>query len=446
LPLQFGSSGIRGKYGEAIKPETAFELAKILTESLGPSLALGRDPRLSGFVLKAAFVSGALQAGAVVRDYDLNPTPALAYEAGNTGQSGGVMITASHNPPEYNGFKIFNSRGEGLDNQSLFAGDSKSDKEIEEANEFGTVEPARPDEYTRRLSEIQFEKEWRIVLDPGNGATSRLAPKLYRDTVGKVTAINSSPDGTFSGRGSEPTRESVEMLGKVVAEIKADAGIAFDGDGDRFYVIDEKGLCPLQDRILAAYIAFLAQESKGPFLVPVDASMAVDEAASKFDFRLERGPVGDAHLLAEMKREGAPFAGEPSGAWIHADYHPCPDGILSGLLFLNKLEREGLSVSKALEDIPEYHMVRESIHLPEKTSKLDLDSLSDELEKIVGRNSSVDTRFGVRVSSDDAWVLVRLSGTEPVIRVTAESKERSVAPRIVKETVAMVRRVAKGGE
>ena len=443
MTLHFGSSGIRGKYAETITPETAFELAKVLTSSLGLKLALGRDPRLSGPVLKASFLSAALQAGAEITDYDLIPTPALAYQAGNTGESGGVMITASHNPAEYNGFKIFNSKGESLDDPSFLSATSGKEKG-KTGPDVGRISQGYPDEYLERLSGIKFEKSWKVVLDPGNGATCNLAPKIFRDAVGRATSINSTPDGGFTGRGSEPTRDSMKMLSKIVAETHADAGIGFDGDGDRVYIVDEKGVCPLQDRILGAYLTFLASESKGPFLVPVDSSMAVDEAVAKTDARLVRGPVGDAKLLVEMRKEGGIFAGEPSGAWIHGEYHPCPDGILSGLLFLKQIEKLDLTVSKSIENIPEYHMVRKSISPPGKTSRLDDEKLSNGLRKIIGEDVVIETRFGVRASSNDAWVLVRESGTEPVIRVTAESKQPSVANKIVSETEALIGRISKG--
>lgn len=391
-------------------------------------------------MLKACFLSAALEAGAQITDYDLIPTPALAYQTGNTGEAGGVMITASHNPAEYNGFKIFNSRGESLDDETeLRAGARKKGIKNPPMGRVATTSPA---EYVNRLSGITLKQSWKVVLDPGNGATSELAPTIYRDAVGKATAINSNPDGMFSGRGSEPTRDSMRMLGTMVAETHADAGIAFDGDGDRVYIIDENGVCPLQDRILAAYLTFLASESKGPFLVPVDASMAVDEALAKTRARLIRGPVGDAKLLSEMRRVHGVFAGEPSGAWIHGDYHPCPDGILSGLLFLEKIEKLRLTVSKSIENIPEYHMVRKSIKPPGKR-KLDNRALSSGLKKIIGKDSSLETQFGVRVSSQDSWVLVRKSGTEPVMRITAESKRPSVATKIVKSTVLLIDRLAK---
>jgi len=233
-------------------------------------------------------------------------------------------------------------------------------------------------------------------------------------------------------------------LCKLVASAGADAGVAFDGDGDRVYIVDEKGNCPLQDRVLGSYITCLARRSKGPFLVPVDASMAIQEAATKYGAKLLRGPVGDAKLLVEMKKIGASFAGEPSGAWIHREYNLCPDGILSGLLYLKQLETLDLLVSEAVAEIPEYFMARKSVNVKQKLSSSIVATLSGELEKIIGKDSSIETKFGVRVSSEDSWVLVRESGTEPVMRITTESKQRSKANQIMRETLSLVRRVLKG--
>lgn len=443
MPLKFGSSGVRGKYADDITPQAAFELGSILRHILGQRIALGRDPRASGQTLRAAFLAAALQSGDEITDYDLIPTPALAYQTGTTGLDGGVMITASHNPPEYNGFKIFNSKGESLEDSSIFSEASSGDFDRAQSYKAGRVEVAAPIQYVKRLNSIVLRKKWRIVIDPGNGATSRLAPEIYRRSVGRTTALNSNPDPHFSGRGSEPTIASVATLSKVVSESKADAGIAFDGDGDRFYIVDQKGVCPLQDRILASFVSFLARESKGPYLIPVDASMAVDEAVAEYGAKIVRGPVGDAKLLAEMKRAGASFAGEPSGAWIHASFHPCPDGLLSGILYLQQLEKFDLTVSQAVEPIPEYHMVRRSVRIEKKTPSPGNDYLSQPLAAIIGNDSQIDTKFGIRVSSTDSWVLVRESGTEPVIRITVESKRPSLAERICNDTVLLVRRLYK---
>jgi len=405
-------------------------------------LALGNDPRYSGPVLKASFLSAALENGSRVLDYGLIPTPALAYQTRALKRSAGVMITASHNPPEYNGFKVFNKLGEALDDETRLS--LKNGKQPTYNARSSSVESADPREYKVLLARVAFKKKWKVVLDCGNGAASGLAHEIYRESLDKVTTINAYPDGGFPGRGSEPTKKSVATLGSMVVATHFDAGIAFDGDADRMYIVDEKGVCPLQDRILASYIAFLAKRSKGPLVVPLDASMVVDEIAEKNGAKLVRGPVGDAKLLREMKRLGANFAGEPSGAWIHQDYNSCPDGPLSGLLFLKASESLGLSVSEMVKDVPEYHMIREGVNHDGTLSKGMISTLASGLKNILGKDSTAETKFGLRVSTENAWVLVRDSGTEPVIRVTGESKDRSEATRVMKETLRLLRQVLKG--
>jgi phosphoglucosamine mutase len=441
LNLEFGSSGIRGKYPETVNSTVGFELGRLIPRIMGEQLTLGNDPRFSGPVLKASFVSTALENGAKIEDYGLIPTPALAYQTKALGRSAGLMITASHNPPEYNGFKVFNKFGEALDDETRLS--LSKQRKVDYRGNSSKIESANPREYKELLLKVKFRKRWKVVLDLGNGASSRLAPGIYREILDKVTTINSFPDGGFPGRGSEPTRRSVQTLGKRVVETHADAGVAFDGDADRMYVVDEKGVCPLQDRILASYIAFLAKRSKGPFVIPLDSSMVVDEIAEENNAKLVRGPVGDAMLLREAKRLNADFAGEPSGAWIHRDYNSCPDGPLSGLLFLKATESLGLSVSEMIQSIPEYHMIRESLHHNDKLSRNTISILGSRLRKILGRNSSVETKFGLRVNTESAWVLVRDSGTEPVIRVTGESRDRAEAARIVRETLRTLRRVLR---
>jgi phosphomannomutase len=320
----------------------------------------------------------------------------------------------------------------------------KNGKQVPYNGRSSRVESADPREYKELLVGVGFKKKWKVVLDLGNGAASNLAHAIYRERLDKVTSINAYPDGGFPGRGSEPTKKSVGTLGSMVVATHFDAGIAFDGDADRMYIVDENGVRPLQDRILASYIAFLAKSSKGPFVVPLDASMVVDEVAEKHGAKLVRGPVGDAKLLRETKRLNANFAGEPSGAWIHRDYNSCPDGPLSGLLFLKASESLGLRISEMVRDVPEYYMIREGINHTGKLSKGMMSTLGTGLKKILGKDSLIETKFGMRVSTENAWVLVRDSGTEPVIRVTGESKDRSEATRVMRETLQLLRHVLKG--
>jgi len=388
------------------------------------------------------FIASAMESGADIFDYQIVPTPVLSFETRARGFSAGVMITASHNPPEYNGFKVFTSKGEALDDESKLLDGPIPRKQARPSER---LEVLKPYEYQEMVSRVGLSRRWRVVLDPGNGAACGFSEMVYRNGGCMVTSVNSIPDGRFPGRGSEPTREGLGLLAQMVKETGSDAGIAFDGDADRMVIVDEKGNCPLQDRALAYFVSQLARSSKGKaFLVPVDSSMVLEETVEKAGGRIVRGPVGDALLLREMKKHGSSFAGEPSGAWIHYDYNPSPDGILSGLLYLKALEEDGLTVSASLKDIPEYFMERRSIPFSAELDRQALSMFESELVKIVGKGSKFSSEYGLRAASGDSWVLVRKSGTEPKIRVTVESKTRSETGRIMKETIHLTERFSRG--
>ncbi len=443
MKFQFGSSGIRDKYPETINPALAQELGRAIPKSLGRSMAVAHDTRTSSLTLHAMLIASALESGAEIYDYGMVPTPVLSYETRATHRSAGVMVTASHNPPEYNGFKVFTSEGEALDDESKLLGQARADETIMKQIGFGTVERPSTAEYSRMISRIALSEDWKIILDPGNGASCGISSKLYTEAGCTVTSVNSIPDGTFPGRPSEPAPENLRLLCQMVRETQADAGIAFDGDADRMVIVDENGDCPLQDRALAYYISYLtrhAGRTDRTFLVPVDSSMVIEETAEKEGGKIVRGPVGDALLLREMKKHGSSFAGEPSGAWIHYKLNPSPDGLISGLSYIKALEEEGKTVAESLEGIPEYHMERRSISTPVRTEPSTIDSLSGQLSRIIGSKATVSHDYGLRIASSQSWALVRKSGTEPKIRLTVESKSKSEAERITRESTHLITR------
>jgi len=444
LKFHFGSSGIRDKYPEVITPALAAELGRAVPANMGDKIAVAHDTRLSSPVLRSMFIASAMESGADIFDYHIVPTPVLSYQTRARKFSAGVMITASHNPPEYNGFKVFTSKGEALDDESKLLDGPREHRPVRPSEK---LELLKPYEYLEMISRVGLSRKWKVILDPGNGAACGFSELVYRNAGCLVTSVNSIPDGRFPGRGSEPKRESLGLLSQMVRETGSNGGIAFDGDSDRMVIVDEKGNCPLQDRALAYFVSHLARSSRASkvFLVPIDSSMVLEETVEKAGGRVIRGPVGDALLLREMKRHGSSFAGEPSGAWIHYDYNPSPDGILSGLLYLKALEEDGLTVSASLKDIPEYHMERRSIPF-----SVDLDSegasmFESELAGIVGGGSRFSNEYGLRAASRESWVLVRKSGTEPKIRVTVESKTWSEMDRIMKETIHLTQRLSRSG-
>ena len=214
------------------------------------------------------------------------------------------------------------------------------------------------------LKTVSLRKRWHVVVDPGCGATFKLAPAMLKAMGCKVTALNSQPDGYFPARKSEPTAESLKDLANIVKTLGADAGIAFDGDGDRVAFIDEKGAFVNFDRSLAGYAAYALKRSGGKTVVTnVEASMCVETMVQAQGGKVIRTKVGDIYISEAMKQSGAVFGGEPCGAWVHPQSHYCPDGPLSAALMLKALEEENKSLSEFISAVPEYITRRENIML-----------------------------------------------------------------------------------
>jgi len=364
----FGSSGVRGLINSDLTPLLAAKIGlAIVTTSHAERVIVGRDTRTSGLMIENALVSGFLAAGAKASLLGVTPTPTLAYLTRRLRADAGVMITASHNPPQYNGIKIFNSEG--------VAYCEKSQDKIEEAvtNEQFSLPSWRKmgqasfiDEsllYIRMVQKTaRLNRKWHIIVDPGCGATFHLAPALLASLGCKAVVINAQPDGFFPGRKPEPDPESMENLAKIVKNLDADMGIAYDGDGDRVAFVDEEGHFVDFHRVLAAYAAYVIQSSPSKIIVTsIEASMCVDKMVKKGNGRLVRTKVGDVYVAEALRKFDAAFGGEPCGAWIHPQIHFCPDGILSSILLLRALEDEDLKLSEFVSEVPHYENIRDGI-------------------------------------------------------------------------------------
>ena len=220
MKFHFGSSGIRDRYPDVITPDLAGELGRAIPASMGDRIAIAHDTRLSSPVLRSMFVASAMESGADIFDYQVVPTPVLAFQTRAGKFSGGVMITASHNPSEYNGFKVFTSKGEALDDESKLLDAPIKRKPVRPSERF---EVLKPYEYQEMISQIILRRKWKVVLDPGNGAACGFSETVYRNAGCSVTSVNSMPDGRFPGRGSEPTREGLGLLSQMVRETGSDA-------------------------------------------------------------------------------------------------------------------------------------------------------------------------------------------------------------------------------
>lgn len=428
---RFGSSGIRGLGNVDVTPELALHVGMALGDIYGDTL-VGRDPRTTGPMLVEAFVAGVLSSGAAAIEAGLVSTPTLARGARDF--ACGAIITASHNPAPYNGIKLWNPDG--------MAFDEDQQREIEQFLDRGRFPlPAwdrigrlasRPDLVQRHVESILKEigtAKVRVVVDCGCGATTTITPFLLRRMGCEVITINGQPDGHFPGRDPEPTEENLTVLASTVRAVQADLGIAHDGDGDRMVAVDREGRFVGGDLLLAL---FARNEVRRGLVVPVDTSMVLEDLLPKAT--VWRTRVGDVYVAAEVKRRGADFGGEPSGTWIFPKATLCPDGVYAAARLVAMVAERPLD--RLVQDLPRYPMIRGSIPY-EASARPAIEGRLDAALRTLG--AEVTTLDGWRLQFGDGWALVRLSGTEPKIRVLAEARDERRAKDIYSTVVSSAR-------
>jgi len=434
----FGTSGIRGKIGSEVTCELALNVGKSLAHYLGNegSVVLGYDTRTTNKMLDQAIAAGLLESGVDVIKIGMVPTPLVGYATKKLDADAGIMLTASHNPSQYNGIKLWNKNG--------MAYTSNQEKEIEEiyANKAYTsvtwdkvgklsVNEEIKGKYVDDLVDMVDIKEGlKVVIDCASGAGSEISPLVFRKAGCEVTTLNSQPDGFFPGRNPEPNAENLQTLMKTVVAVGADLGIAHDGDADRMITVDEKGNISPFDSLLA----LISKEFDGDIVTTVDAGLCMDESVS---VKVYRTPVGDVNVAEVIIEKDASFGGEPSGTWLHPDFCMCPDGILSGLRMAELVSNKG-KLSDLLDEIPSYPNIREKITCSKEAKIKVMENMEDLLKGAFDDIVEVNSVDGVRLTfADDSWVLVRPSGTEDYVRITLESRDEARAEEI-KETCVKI--------
>jgi phosphoglucosamine mutase len=395
-------------------------------------------------MLEDALISGLVACGSNVWSVGMIPTPALAYLTKTVNADVGLMLTASHNPPEYNGIKVF-------DGDSVSYGDQSQAvvEQLISGNKFSLtnwdgIGKALYDDlgymYVKMIKDAAtLKKPKYVIADPGCGATFSLAPEALKAIGCRVTALNAQPDGFFPARSSEPNEKSLKDLSKAVKELGAEAGVGFDGDGDRVAFVDEQGRFVDFDKALAAYSASAVRGKKGEFVVTtVEASMCIETMVEGEGGKVVRTKVGDIYVSEAVKRLNAVFGGEPCGAWVHPKFHLCPDGPLSAALLLKTLENEKKSLSEFVADVPQYITLRENVCCENKIKEKVLGRIKKDVTATFPEYKSLTSVDGVRLSLEDGWILIRPSGTEPLIRVTVEGESLKTARNILAKGKEMV--------
>jgi len=442
----FGTAGIRGIANRDLTPQLAIKIGLCMARYLGADrrVLVGRDTRVSSDMIAMAVISGLLSGGCNVEDLGIVATPALSFAIKTLKADGGVMITASHNPPEWNGIKLWNSDG------TIFT--RRQDREIEELlydyegyhvswsriGSFRRIEGI-PDLYVRAiLSRIDVEtvksRNYSVVLDCGGGATCFSSPKLLRELNCELTTLGCEPDGFFRLRKPEPRPENLTKLMEVVKSTSSDLGIAHDGDGDRTSFVDENGNYIQGDKILALIcLNYLRNKPRSVIVTTIITSNVVFDVAEKIGAKVVLTPVGESCVVEKMKETDAEIGGEENIGLIVKDWVWSREGLYAAALVLDIMAREKRPLSQLISELPNYEQAKMSVKCDENIySRIKHEVIRVVKEMLPRDYDKIITIDGIKVYYGRSWILIRPSGTEPLFRVFVEAEDKTTLEKFKK--------------
>lgn len=446
--LKISISGVRGVIGESLTPTLLVRFAQAFGTYIGSgTIVIGRDPRTSGEMVRQAVIAGLLSSGCRVIDLGVCPVPTLQLMVRERRAQGGIEITASHNPAEWNALKFISADG-----LFLSAGQARELLDIYHQGDYTKVSGAQMrgvEELTGALdTHIDAiisavgrvpagKRKLKVALDSCNGAGSIIAPRLLESLGAEVIAINTTPNGSFP-RGAEPVAENLAALCCLVRESGADIGFAQDMDADRLAVIDERGEPIGEDYTLVLATRYVLGKERGPIVANLSTTHALEAVAALFDCPLHRTKIGEANVTETMQREQAVIGGEGNGGVIYPHINFCRDSQVGMALILHLLAETGKTVSALLAELPRYCLVKEKLACPS-------DKIAEVLKLIrqAYADQPMDLRDGVKVTTADGWIHVRGSNTEPILRVVAEAASEAIASRMVNTVLEQIANVIR---
>ena len=439
----FGTNGIRGVVNGYMTAELALKVGKSIAKVLGPgTIAVAKDTRTSADMVSCAVEAGLLSMGADVADLGMVPTPALQYYVKtHPDVVAGVMITASHNPPEFNGIKCVSSDGTECSHEEEAAIEDAYESEIAcpgwdgvgSVRRVSDAGEAYVDAVVRNV-DVRAVREagLKVCLDCSNGAASQTTPLLMKRLGVRAVAINASQDGRFPGHYSEPTESNLEDLKRLVVETGSDLGIAHDGDADRCVFVTGSGRFVPGDLSLAILgRSAVKRNGGGEVVTTVATSCVVEEAVKSVGGNVAYTAVGSPVVARRMIEGGSIFGGEENGGLIFADHQFCRDGAMSAAKMLEAVASGG-SLDEQVDSLPRFYTIKAAVECPADLKGVVIKEIARRCEG--GRLNQKD---GLRIDYDDGWVLLRPSGTEPKFRVYSESRDEKVAKERSERFLAM---------
>lgn len=444
----FGTDGVRGVANAELTPELAFKLGRIggyvLTKHIEkPRVVIGRDTRISGEMLESALIAGLLSIGADVMRLGVISTPGVAYLTKALSASAGVMISASHNPVEDNGIKFFGPDGYKLLDEQEAEIERLLDVEDTFPRPIGKDLGQVSDYFEGGQKYIQFLKQTisgdfsgiHIALDCANGAVSSLAPQLFADLEADISTMATSPNGLNINVGCGSTHP--EALSEFVLERGAQIGLAFDGDADRLIAIDEKGNVVDGDKILficAKYMQSRGWLKHGTVVTTVMSNLGLSQSLKELGIETKQTAVGDRYVMEEMRKGGYNLGGEQSGHLIFLDYNTTGDGLLSALQLVNVMKQTNKPLSELASEMQTFPQKLVNIRVANKYAVRENEHVRAVIEKVEAEMNG------------EGRVLVRPSGTEPLVRIMVEAKTEALCDQYMNEIASVVKKELQGEE
>jgi len=439
----FTISGLRGIVGQNLTPELITKYAvKFALYLNGKNVAVGRDTRTSGLALLHSAIGGFLFTGYNVYDFGICPTPAIVMMTKKYNLDGGLQITASHNPENWNGLKFISSKG-----RFFFASEiAKFQTVINKHVSFDFSHRKQPklvtcniiDEYLDNIVNSKYFKNmpnrrFKVGVDSCNGAAEQAAVRLVKMLGGIPVSLNKPTTGF--PRAPEPKQENLKTLSALIKREKLDFGIAFDPDGDRFACVDELGVPLSEESSILLALLFVLKQQRGAVVVNNSTTMAVDDICKQYKVPLYRSKTGEANVVEKMQEVKALIGGEGNGGVIFPAINNTRDALVATAILTKLLAREKQPLSVIRKSLPQYFMLKTAIqNYRENWQKIAMKYLT----------SAYSVKFnyqdGLKAVGDDFWILIRKSNTEPIIRVIAESKKLNLTKQLIQKTITAIKK------
>jgi len=444
--LMVSVSGVRGTIGGTLTPKVACEMAMAYaaTRGKGGKVVVGGDTRRSGPMIRSAVTAGLLAAGLDVVDLGVVTTPGVAVMVRHLAAAGGVIITASHNPIQYNGIKFLQPSGAGLTAQ--MAGQvretwQKRDFHLADVEHVGSLSQdnsthQRHVDAIRGICDVDkiSARKFKVVLDSINGAGCAVSPMLMEALGCQLVHVNAEPNGRFAHQ-PEPIAANLQSLCEQVRENRADIGFAQDPDADRLVIVDEKGNFIGEEYTLALAAAFVLAKREGDVATNLATSRMIDDVAAATGSKVFRSPTGEANVVEAMEANGCIFAGEGNGGVIDPRVAPIRNSLVGIAMVLEYMAESGETISALAGKIPSYVMLKTKMPCPAGAAEKVVALASDHFAS--REEARLDKSDGLRVDIPDGWVAVRASNTEPIMRITSEAREEPAARALLEEVQAI---------